>query len=135
MDTTVLVVDDSKTYLHLMKNILNALGYTRVETALNAGEAKKLLSEKKIDLILADWHMPGETGLDLLKYVRDTESLSEIPFLMVTTEHEKRNIYEAARAGVQNYIFKPVQKETLKKKLYDLAKTYHTVNPPHEAMT
>jgi two-component system chemotaxis response regulator CheY len=135
MDTTVLVVDDSKTYLHLMKGFLTDLGYSNIETAQNVDEAKKQLSEKKIDLILADWHMPGGSGLDLLKYVRATKSLSDLPFLMITTEHEKRNIYEAARAGVQNYIFKPVQKETLKKKLYDLAKTYHTVNPPHEAMT
>jgi two-component system, chemotaxis family, chemotaxis protein CheY len=134
MDTTILIVDDSKMQIHLMEKIMKDLGYTCIESALNVDEAKKVLAEKKIDVIFSDWHMPNGSGLDLVKYVRATKDTASIPFLMVTTEHEKSNIFEAVRAGCQNYIFKPVSKDTIKKKLYDLVKTYPSINPPHEAL-
>jgi PleD family two-component response regulator len=134
METTILVVDDSKMQVHMLQKILKDLGYKSVETALNMDEAKVKLSETKIDLIFSDWHMPGGSGLDFLKFVRATKEYEKIPFLMVTTEHEKSSIFEAARSGLQNYIFKPVSKDVIKKKLYELVKTYPSVNPPHEAL-
>jgi response regulator RpfG family c-di-GMP phosphodiesterase len=134
MDTTILVVDDSKMQLHMMDKILTDLGYKQIETAMNVEDAKKILAEKKIDLIFSDWHMPGGTGLDFLKFVRATKDYEAIPFLIVTTEHEKTNIYEAARSGLQNYIFKPVNKDIIKRKLYDLTKAYPSINPPQEAL-
>jgi len=134
MDTSILVVDDSKMQVHLIEKILQDLGYTKIETAMSCDEAKKLLASKKIDLILSDWHMPGGTGLDLLKHVRGQKETASIPFVMVTTEHDKSNIFEAAKAGLQNYLFKPVTKDMIKRKLYDLAKTFPTLNPPHEGL-
>jgi two-component system, chemotaxis family, chemotaxis protein CheY len=134
MDTTILVVDDSKMQVHLIERILKDLGYTKIETAMSCDDAKKILLSIKIDLILSDWHMPGGTGLDLLKYVRSQKQSAAIPFVMVTTEHDKANIFEAAKAGLQNYLFKPVSKDMIKKKLYDLAKLYPSLNPPHEGL-
>jgi two-component system chemotaxis response regulator CheY len=134
MDTTILIVDDSKMQLHMIEKILQDLGYKHIELALSCEDAKKTLGSKKIDLILSDWHMPGGTGLDLLKHVRAQKESASIPFVMVTTEHEKSNIFEAAKAGLQNYVFKPVSKDILKKKLYDLAKTFPDLSPPHEGL-
>jgi CheY-like chemotaxis protein len=134
MDTTILVVDDSKFQVHLMNKLLTELGYTRIQAAANVVEARKVLEEKTIDLILSDWYMPGESGLDFLRWVRATPRHSAIPFVMVSTEHEKSNIFEAARAGLQTYIFKPVSKDTLKKKLYHLVQSYPSISPPHEAL-
>jgi two-component system chemotaxis response regulator CheY len=134
MDTTLLVVDDSKIQLHLMQKLLNELGYAQVEQAVSMDEAKKVLAQTKIDVIFSDWHMPNGSGMDLLKFIRETPDYASIPFIMVTTEHEKSNIFQAVRAGCQNYIFKPVTKEVVKKKMYDLVKTYPSINPPHEAL-
>jgi two-component system chemotaxis response regulator CheY len=134
MNTTILVVDDSKMQLHMIEKILQDLGYKNIELALSCDHAIKILTTKKIDLVLSDWHMPGGTGLDLLKHVRAHKETASIPFLMVTTEHDKSNIFEAAKAGLQNYVFKPVSKDVLKKKLYDLSKTYPELSPPHEGM-
>ena len=134
METTILVVDDSKMQVHLLERILRDLGYTNVETAHCCDEAIKLLSAKKVDLILSDWHMPGASGLDLLKRVRSQKSTESVPFVMITSEHEKSSIFEAAKAGLQGYVLKPVNKDALKKKLYSLAKNHPSLNPPHEAM-
>jgi two-component system, chemotaxis family, chemotaxis protein CheY len=134
MDTTILVVDDSKMQVHLIDKILRDLGYKNIEMALSCDEAIASLQTKKIDLILSDWHMPGKTGLDLLKHVRAKKESESMPFVMVTTEHDKTKIFDAAKAGLKNFMFKPVSKDALKKKLYDLAKTYPSLNPPHEGL-
>ncbi len=134
MNTTILVVDDSKMHLHLMDKILRDLGYVNIELAISGDEAKKAINTKTIDLVLSDWHMPGLSGLDLLKFVRSTPRVSAIPFVIITTEHDKSVIFEAAKAGVTNYVFKPISKDILKKKLYDLAKLFPSLNPPHESL-
>ena len=134
MDTTILIVDDSKMQLVMIEKILRDLGYKNIEPALSCDDAIKILESKKIDLILSDWHMPGKTGMDLLKHVRAKKESASIPFVMVTTEHNKSNIFQAAKAGLQNYVFKPVSKDVLKKKLYDLAKVFPDLSPPHEGL-
>lgn len=71
------------------------------------------LRKEKVDLILADWSMPKMTGLDLLKTIRSDNNLRDISFIMVTAEGQKKDILEATRAGVSNYIVKPFTPETL----------------------
>ena len=61
--------------------------------------------------------MPKMTGLELLKAVRNDESLRNIPFVMVTAEAQKSAIVEAVQAGVSNYVVKPFTAETIKEKL------------------
>jgi two-component system chemotaxis response regulator CheY len=134
MNTTILVVDDSKMQLHMIKKILQDLGYKNTELALSCDHAIKTLESKKIDLVMSDWHMPGGTGLDLLKHIRAKKEYASIPFVMVSTEHDKSNIFKAAKAGLQNYVLKPVSKDVLKKILYDLSKSYPELSPPHEGM-
>jgi two-component system chemotaxis response regulator CheY len=134
MDTTILVVDDSKMQLHLTDKILRGLGYVNIELAISGEEAKNSLNSKKIDLVFSDWHMPGVSGLDLLKFVRSTARVAAIPFVIITTEHDKSVIFEAAKAGVTNYVFKPINKDIVKRKLYDLAKLFPSLNPPHESL-
>lgn len=117
-----------------MEKILRDLGYKDIELASSYDLAVNILDTKKIDLILSDWHMPGKTGLDLLKHVREKEEFSLIPFVMVTTEQSKAQIFEAANAGLKYYVSKPISKDVLKKKLYDLAKVYPDLSPPHEGL-
>jgi CheY-like chemotaxis protein len=120
----ILIVDDARTFRYLLIKMLNELGYKDIIAAADVNEAKKALGEQKIDLVLADWHMPHETGLDLLKYIRATPELSKIPFVMVTTENDKSRILDALKIGMQSYLFKPVKKAILAQRLEELAATY-----------
>ena len=119
-----LIVDDSKMIRHMVITALGELGYDSFTEAAGVSEAKNLLKGKKSDCIISDWHMPGESGLDFLKFVKSHSEYAKIPFIIQTTENEKKNIVEAVKAGVQGYLFKPVQKAAIAQKLIELSKLY-----------
>jgi len=125
----ILIVDDSKMVRHMAITALHELGYDGITEASDVGEAKNLLKGKKFDLIISDWHMPGESGLDFLKYVKSCPEYAALPFVLQTTENEKKNIVEAVKAGVSGYLFKPVQKSALGQKLLELS-TVYKFQPP-----
>ncbi|MDR1313964.1 MAG: response regulator, partial [Deltaproteobacteria bacterium] len=79
--------------------------------------ASALLEIDKFDLIISDWNMPNMTGIELLRHVRGTERIKDIPFLMVTAEAQQENIIEAVKAKVSNYIVKPFTADTLNEKM------------------
>jgi 3-dehydroquinate synthetase/DNA-binding NarL/FixJ family response regulator len=124
-----LIVDDSKMIRHIVCKALNELGYHLIAEAGNVNEAKRLMIHEKFDCIISDWHMPGESGLDFLKFVKSSREHAKIPFILQTTESEKKCIVEAVKAGVQGYLFKPVQKDALAQKLTELARIY-PIQPP-----
>lgn len=126
----ILIADDSKMVRFMTLEALHALGYTSITEAANVSEAKNLLCGKKYDLIISDFHMPGETGLDFLRYVRATPEYAKIPFVLLTTDGEKANIVAAVQAGVQAYLFKPVQKNALAQKLTEISKKFN-FQPPN----
>ena len=103
---------------------LNELGYMDIFEAADVGEAKNLLMANEINFIISDWHMPGESGLDFLKYVKSRPEYAELPFVLLTIENEKKNIVEAVKNGVQGYFVKPVQKNVLAQKMLELSKVY-----------
>jgi two-component system, chemotaxis family, chemotaxis protein CheY len=125
----ILVVDDSKTARYMLISAMRELGYSEFYACENIEEARKTLEAEMIELIFCDWHMPGGTGLDLLRFVRGNTSFGKIPFIMVTTEQHKENILEALKVGIQGYLFKPIKKDALKTKIYDLIKT-HAIQTP-----
>jgi len=113
----ILVVDDFSTMRRIIKNILKQLGYMNIEEAEDGSQALNKLKNGKFDFLISDWNMPNMTGLELLKQARATESLKELPVLMVTAEAEKENIIAAVQAGVNNYVVKPFTAEVLKEKM------------------
>lgn len=125
----ILIVDDSKMFRHILNNTLRELGYAHIHSASNVTDAKRIIDNVEIGLILSDWNMPGESGLDLLKWVRSKSATAKIPFIIISTENEKANIFKAIQQGVQAYFIKPVKKELLYEKLETLAKT-HNIMPP-----
>ena len=80
----VLVVDDYKTMLRIIRNLLNQLDFTNVFEATDGGSALTKLREKKFGLVISDWNMEPMTGLQLLREVRADENLKDTPFIMVT---------------------------------------------------
>jgi Response regulator containing CheY-like receiver, AAA-type ATPase, and DNA-binding domains len=117
----ILIVDDSRTLRYVLIKTLHELGYKNVSAAAGVDEARKALAKHSFDVVLCDWHMPVETGLDLVKYMRATPEFAKIPFMMLSTETDKSRIIEAVKTGIQSFMFKPVQKAVLAQKLNDIA--------------
>jgi two-component system chemotaxis response regulator CheY len=113
----VLIVDDYRTMLRIMRNLLRQLTFCNVDEAPNGAEALKMLQEKKYGLVISDWNMEPMNGLELLKQVRGRDHLRSLPFIMVTAESKPENVIAAKQAGVSNYIVKPFNADTLKGKI------------------
>ena len=115
--TRVLIVDDYKTMLRIIRNLLKQLEFDNVEEATDGQEALAKLRAGQFGLVISDWNMQPMTGLDLLKEVRADGRLKDTPFIMITAESKTENVVAAKEAGVNNYIVKPFNAETLKKKI------------------
>ncbi|MEW5422216.1 response regulator [Amorphus sp. 3PC139-8] len=113
----VLVVDDYKTMIRIIKNLLKQLGFEDVDEAADGTEALGKLKERTYGLVISDWNMQPMTGYELLQHVRGDTALSGIPFIMVTAEAKSENVVAAKKAGVSNYIVKPFNAQTLKGKI------------------
>jgi two-component system, chemotaxis family, chemotaxis protein CheY len=113
----VLIVDDASAMRRILRGLLRELGFKNMREAENGRLAMDELKKKKADFVVSDWNMPVMTGMDLLKAIRADEELKATPVLMVTAEAKQENIVEAVQAGVNNYIVKPFNAQTLQEKL------------------
>lgn len=117
MSVPVLVVDDYKTMIRIIRNLLKQLGFTEIDDAADGSEALSKLRGRPYGLVISDWNMEPMTGYELLKEVRSDEKLSPTPFIMITAESKTENVIAAKKAGVNNYIVKPFNAATLKSKI------------------
>lgn len=117
MSMPILIVDDYKTMLRIIKNLLKQLGFNNVDEATDGAMALSKMRGKNYSLVISDWNMEPMTGYELLKEVRADEQLKGTPFIMVTAESKTDNVIAAKKAGVNNYIVKPFNAATLKTKL------------------
>lgn len=114
----VLVVDDYQTMVRIITNLLKQIGFKNIDEASDGREALKKVQDKEYGLVISDWNMEPMTGFDLLKNIRSSgEHYSDVPFIMVTAESKTENVIAAKQAGVNNYIVKPFNAETLKGKI------------------
>ena len=113
----ILIVDDYKTMLRIIRNLLKQLGFENVDEATDGTAALQKIRERPYGLVISGWNMEPMTGIDLLREVRADEKVKATPFIMVTAESKTENVIAAKQAGVNNYIVKPFDAETLKKKM------------------
>jgi two-component system, chemotaxis family, chemotaxis protein CheY len=113
----ILIVDDYKTMLRIVRNLLKQLGFNNVEEATDGSMALQMCRVQEYGLVISDWNMEPMTGLQFLKELRADDKLKGTPFIMVTAESKTENVIAAKQAGVNNYIVKPFNAETLKKKM------------------
>ena len=113
----ILVVDDYQTMVRIIRNLLKQLGFEDVDDACDGSAALAKMGGKKYGLVISDWNMEPMTGYELLKEVRSDPSLNKTPFIMVTAESKTENVIAAKKAGVNNYIVKPFNAQTLKTKI------------------
>ena len=115
--TPILIVDDYKTMLRIIRNLLRQLDFNNVEEATDGAEALTKLRGGGFGLVISDWNIQPMTGLQLLQEVRADGRLKHLPFIMVTAESKTENVVAAKQAGVSNYIVKPFNAETLRDKI------------------
>ncbi len=113
----VLIVDDYKTMLRIIRNLLKQIDFHNVEEASDGTDALAKLRAGNFGLVISDWNMAPMTGLELLQEVRQDGRLKSLPFIMITAESKTENVVAAKAAGVSNYIVKPFNAETLRDKI------------------
>ena len=113
----ILVVDDYATMRRIVRNLLSQIGHLDVEEAGDGIVALQKLRETQFGLVISDWNMEPMTGYELLRHVRADDHLRTTPFIMVTAESKTENVIAAKKAGVNNYIVKPFNADTLRSKI------------------
>ena len=113
----ILIVDDYKTMLRIVRGLLNQIGFNNIDEATDGAMAWDMVQKKPYGLIISDWNMEPMSGFEFLKLVRTNPTTQKLPFVMVTAESKTENIIAAKQAGVSNYIVKPFNGQTLKQKL------------------
>ena len=119
MNLKVLVVDDSRIMRNILKNILKEKK-VHEDDILDVADGKaalEILKTVSVDLLLLDWNMPELNGLDLVKIVRKIDKYQNLPIIMVTSESARYNVMEAVKAGVTDYIIKPIHGLTVMEKI------------------
>jgi len=117
MNMKILIVDDYKTMLRILRNLLRQLNFNNIDEATDGAMALQKLREESFGMVISDWNMEPMTGIQLLREVRSDEKLKHLPFIMITAESKSENVIAAKEAGVSNYIVKPFNAETLKTKM------------------
>ena len=116
----VLVVDDSKTELMFMTDLLQKNGFA-VKTAEGADDAFRRLAEEKPDLILMDVVMPGQNGFQLTRAISRDPNFADVPIIMCTSKNQETDRLWGMRQGARDYIVKPVNAAELMAKISALA--------------
>ena len=113
----VLVVDDYNTMIRIIRNLLKQLGFENIDDASDGASALSKMRGRRYGLVISDWNMEPMTGFDLLQEVRGDPKLAATPFIMITAESKTENVIAAKKAGVNNYIVKPFNAQTLRSKI------------------
>jgi twitching motility two-component system response regulator PilH len=116
----ILLVDDSKTELHYMSDLLGKSGFS-VRTAENGEEAMKRLGEDRPDLILMDVVMPGQNGFQLTRAITRDPRFVNVPVIMCTSKNQETDKVWGMRQGARDYITKPVDSDELMAKIKALS--------------
>ncbi len=118
--TKILVVEDEPTSAKLVVYHLRMMGFKNTTEVADGNAALEHLKNEKADLVIADWHMPNMSGLNLFRALQEEELWQDIPFLMITVEKDHQKVQEAIQAGVRDYIVKPINVEIFKRKIHEL---------------
>jgi two-component system chemotaxis response regulator CheY len=114
---SILIVDDYNTMIRIIRNLLKQLGFENVDDATDGTSALAKMRQKSYSLVISDWNMAPMTGYDLLRQIRADPALNTTRFIMITAESKTDNVIAAKKAGVDNYIVKPFNAQTLQHKI------------------
>jgi two-component system chemotaxis response regulator CheY len=113
----IITVDDSATMRRIIKNSLKAIGYEDVIEAENGQVGLAKIQNEGVEFVITDWSMPVMTGLEMVAALRANAATRHLPVLMVTAVGQKEEIVQAISAGVNGYVVKPFEPDTLHQKM------------------
>ncbi len=119
--STILIVDDERAVLDSLKALLTRTGYT-VQTVQDASRAVETAKELLPDLLLLDIHMPGKSGLQIIREMKQDAKLDHIPIIIVTGVNDQSSRVEALQLGADDYLVKPPHIAELKARVKNLIK-------------
>ena len=113
----VLIVDDFHTMVRILRSLLAQLGFQDIDDASDGGAALAKMRAKPYGLVISDWNMSPMSGLDFLVEMRADARLADTHFIMVTAEGKIDSVIAARKAGVDSYIVKPFNAQSLRTKI------------------
>lgn len=131
----ILVLDDTPTMRIIVTGMLQDLGFEFLIQAENTHQAKGLLSSEKPDLILADWNMPGRTGIEFVRFLRSDEAFEHLPLVMMTANNDPEQIHEALIAGASSYLVKPFSAIDLRARIEEALRFHQTKKVTDKKLT
>ncbi len=117
---SLLIVEDNDPSRRLVMELLRAAGFTNLSFARDAEEAIEHLQNQAPDILLLDWGLPGMTGLELVRLIRQSALISDprfpnpaLPVVMLTARQREHDVKEARNAGVNEFVVKPFSTASL----------------------
>ncbi len=128
---SVLIVDDMRSMRLSIRNMFKQLGFGKnIRHAENGREGLKILESTPIDLVVIDWNMPVMNGITMLKNIRQSKQLRDMPVIMITAEAEREIIANVAETEIDAYLLKPLTMKSLDDKIRSVI---HFANNPPES--
>jgi two-component system chemotaxis response regulator CheY len=109
----VLIIDDSSATRAYVRAALEELADMQVSEATSGFDALRILPRERFDLLLVDINMPNINGLELISFIRRSETHRETPLLIISTEASERDRARAMTLGANGYLAKPFTAEAL----------------------
>ena len=119
----VLIVEDEEAIQDLLAQVLEQAGM-QVAVVGSAEEALHCLAEIAIDLILLDWKLPGISGPDLIRYLKNDERYKKLPFILLTARGEEADIVRGLEVGADDYMTKPFSPKELILRIKSVARRH-----------
>ncbi len=123
MSKKILVVEDNRHNLELIRVVLEMKGYEVLE-AEDGKRAMEILSKSTVDVILLDLQLPGISGYEVAEWIKNQEKLRDIPLIAVTAYATSEEEEKAKRVGCWGYITKPINTRTLDKEIERIIENY-----------
>lgn len=110
----VLLVDDNVNFTEILRTILDSVGVTRISTVHDLASAKAVIGQETLDIVVSDWHVGEESGLDLVKWVRrGPPDQARLPVLILSGHERMTNRDLALLAGADEFMEKPISARNL----------------------
>lgn len=119
-ERSVLIVDDLSMFRVILRDMLEELGFTRIDEAASGAEALSRLQSNTFSLILSDYMMKPLDGLELLRRVKSDQETAHIPFIMISAKNELDFAVQAMSLGAHSYLLRPLAYDALKKQLSEV---------------
>lgn len=116
----ILVVDGYMSMRRMIVGIMRQMGFVFFLEAADGPSAVEILKAESVDMVITDWNTPGMNGIELLSYMRSSSQLEHIPCIVIGDESRRKDLAEAGRLNLGDYIVRPFSADILKEKVEKL---------------